>query len=109
MLLQKIDGGTIGSRRGEQFTSGSVKICGKSVKTLRLVILSKNELIGLEEIIEDRTVRTKTVKCVSQAGMCYFITKEDFIHCVNLFRFSQAVIEEQILKHQLISNRIFET
>ena len=35
-----------------------MSLVGKTVKTLHLVILGKNELFGLEEIVEDKKVRS---------------------------------------------------
>ena len=104
MLLKKIDGGHIGIP-GAPVTSE----IGRSVKTLRLVILGQNELFGLDEIIEDKKTRTVTVECSSKHGKCYFITRENFIHCVNLFKFQQQVIEEKIVKYELYCNRMIQT
>ena len=50
----------------------------------------------------------KTIECISD-GKCYYLSKEYFIHCVNLFKFSQNVIEEQIFKHHLYCNRMMQT
>ena len=69
------------------------------------MILGVNELFGLEEIMENQKYRMKTVECISD-GKCYYLSKEYFIHCVNLFKFSQNVIEEQIFKHQMYTNRL---
>ena len=60
-----------------------VNFGGKSVKTLHLVILGQNELFGLEEIVEDNRLRTKTIECLSKKAKCLYISKEFFIHCVN--------------------------
>ena len=81
-LLKKIDGGAVG------IPGAPVRLeNGRSVKVLRLVILGQNELFGLDEILEDRKVRAVTIECSSKAGKCYFISRENFIHCVNLFKF----------------------
>ena len=71
--------------------------------------MGNNELFGLEEIVLDQSLRGKTVTCISEPAKCYFITKENFIHCVNQFRFSQNILEEQIIKHKLYNNRMIET
>ena len=71
--------------------------------------MGMNECFGLEEVVEDRSKRVKTVVCKSMTGQCYYISKEYFIHCVNQFKFSQQVIEEQIVKHQVYCNRMKQT
>ena len=108
-MLQKIDGGQIGVKREQQILGPQAALVGKSIKTLHLVILGNNELFGLEEIVLDQSLRGKTVTCISEPAKCYFITKENFIHCVNQFRFSQNILEEQIIKHKLYNNRMIET
>ena len=80
MMLQKIAGG---NKHGNRADINLIK----DVKVLRLVILGKNELFGLEEIMENQKLRTKTIECTSE-GKCYYLSKEYFIHCVNLFKFS---------------------
>ena len=70
-----------------------------NVGVSRLVILGKFELFGLEDVLNSRKHRTMTIKCVSMEAECQYITKESFIHCVNQFKFSQSVIEEQIIRH----------
>ena len=58
--------------------------------------------------MENHKLRTKTIECTSE-GKCYYLSKESFIHCVNLFKFSQNVIEEQIFKHRLYCDRMVQT
>ena len=60
----------------------------------------------MEEILKDKNLRTQTVTCLSKVGKCYFLEKGDFVHCVNRYRFSQAVLEEEIVKSELFSNRM---
>ena len=60
----------------------------RNIKVVRLMILGRNEHFGMEEIMEDVNTRTKTVECTSTEGICYYISKEHFIHCVNLFKIS---------------------
>lgn len=66
-------------------------------------------MFGLEDILNARKYRTMTVECQSMNGVCHFITKESFIHCVNQFKFSQSVIEEQIVRHQRYIDRFSAT
>ena len=94
----------------QKISSGATKTDGReSVTILRLVILGQNELFGLEEIMENLNFRSKTVECISTRGTCYYLSKEYFIHCVNQFKFSQQVIQEQIVKHQLYIDRMSQT
>lgn len=82
MLLSKIDGGKLGEK------ARGIPSHSKSIKTLHLVLLGKNEMFGLDEILEDLRKRVRTVTCASKSGKCYYLSKENFIHCVNLFKFS---------------------
>ena len=82
---------------------------GRNLTKLRLNILGRNELFGLEEILAHKTQRQRTVECTSMQGECFYITSEHFIHCVNQFKFSQQVVEEQIIKHQLYFERMQQT
>ena len=70
------------------------------------MILGKNELFGLEDIVEENLVRAKTITCLSKRGKCYLLNKDYFILSVNRYRYSQAVIEERMFRHQLFSSRM---
>ena len=61
MLLKKINEGG-GDKNGLQ----------KAMRILRLVILGKNELFGLEEIMANTNTRAKTIECTSD-GQCYYL------------------------------------
>jgi hypothetical protein len=56
--------------------------------------LGKNEIFGLEEIILDVKRRKMTVTCATTVGECYFMSRENFIHCVNQFKFNDQVLQE---------------
>ena len=98
ILLSKIDGEVT-----------SVKALGRTSKTLHLLILGKNELFGLDEIAQDQQLRMRTVTCISKTGKCYFIEKSDFVRCANRFKFTQAVINEQMVKNKLYDRRMEQT
>lgn len=100
ILLSKIDGTNCDINQQQQtkqadfLETAKASLVGCATKTLPLVILGKNEIFGLEEIVEDCQQRQKTVTCLSKHGKCYFIDKSEFVQSVNQFRYSQAVIEE---------------
>ena len=98
-MLQKLSGGN------SLVQSSSLDEVKKNLGKSRIVILGKFEVFGMEDIINVRKYRTTTVECLSMEGVCHFITKENFIHCVNQYKFSQSVIEEQIVKHQRYMDR----
>lgn len=78
-------------------------------RTVRLVIFGSNEMFGLDEIIEQKKKRDKTVECISLHGTCHFLSKEYFIHCANQFKFSDQVLQEQLVKHQMYCRRLEQT
>ena len=47
--------------------------------------------------------------CNSTVGEAYFISAENFIDCVNSFKFSDKILQEQILRHQHYLLRVKET
>ena len=106
MLLQKIDGGVVGSSKSNP---SSTNFTGNGVKTLHLVILGQNELFGLEEIVEERMLRMRTVECVSTRGKCYFLPHEHFADVVNRFKFHQQVCDEHILRYEIYNARLMQT
>ena len=61
-------------------------------RTIQLYLLGKNEIFGMEEIVQILPLRNFTIKCASMKGICYKITKDAFQDCVNQFRFSDAVV-----------------
>ena len=75
----------------------------------RISIMTTNDMFGLEEIMLQRKIRTKTVECVSTAGECLFISKADFHSVVRKFEFSQQVLEELLVKHQSHGQRLEQT
>ena len=50
-----------------------------------------------------------TVQCTSATASAYFLSQENFVDCVNQFKFSDQVLQEQVLKHQFYSDRIQQT
>lgn len=49
------------------------------------------------------------MQCKSTTGVCYYLSKEFFIHCVNQFKFPDRVVEEQVLMHQIYCDRMAQT
>ena len=78
-------------------------------KALQLYLLGKNEIFGMEEIVEMAHRRAFSVTCSSTYGSCYIISKEQFRDCVNHFHFSDQVIQELLLKHSLFKQRVLQT
>ena len=77
--------------------------------TIRLFLLGKNEIFGLEEIVLDVKMRQMTVTCASTTGECYFLAKDKFIHDVNLFKISDQALNETFEKHKMYMERVNQT
>lgn len=45
--------------------------------------MGKNEVLGLEEIVENSEIRNQTVICYSSEATAYHIGRANFIDCVN--------------------------
>lgn len=61
-------------------------------------------MIGLEEILEGKQVKRRhTVTCNLNGSVTYFIKKDDFINCTNLFKFADKIQQEKVLKQSLLS------
>ena len=54
-----------------------------NIQKIHLVILGKNEHFGLEEVMEIKEKRVRTVVCHSLNASAFYISKEQFIHVVN--------------------------
>jgi hypothetical protein len=67
------------------------------------------EIFGLTEISQNLTQRTTTVTCVSTEARLFFISREDFIKSVNLYKFSDVVLQERFIKEHLYLRRLHET
>ena len=78
-------------------------------RKVALYILGQHEIFGLDEIIDNTNFRKTSVVCESTKAMAFFITEENFIDCVNTFRFSDKILNEQIMKHQHYNDRLEET
>ena len=76
---------------------------------MRLTILTKNDIFGLDEIMMDYKRRVSTVECVSTEGECLFLSKENFMNCVHRFEFYDHVLDEFFLKKESYKNRLQET
>ena len=95
--------------KGNKMTLSTKAAINSNIKVLHLVILGQREMFGLEEIMELKSLRQKTVECITLKANCYYISLHNFIRCINEFKFSQAVIEEQIVKYQHYCDRMAET
>mmetsp|Transcript_46653 Transcript_46653/g.34218 ORF Transcript_46653/g.34218 Transcript_46653/m.34218 type:complete len:82 (-) Transcript_46653:574-819(-) len=63
-----------------------------SLKQIRLYLLGANEVVGLEEVIDPQNKKRKvTVMCSSNGSVAYFIKKDDFINCINQFKFNDRI------------------
>lgn len=60
----------------------------ETLKSYRLYIVGKNEVLGLEEIVENSEFRKQTVVCHSSEASVFHINRTNFIDCVNQYRFS---------------------
>lgn len=80
IMLQKIDGSK------DKFNPR------KQVSLLRLIMLGKHELFGLDDMMELRQKRTTTVACTSTTAKCLFLSKDDFEEYVRNFKFQNEVI-----------------
>lgn len=61
------------------------------MKLVRLYLLGANEIFGLDEVIEAEPRRTTTVICQVNNSVVYYIKKEDFTNCVNLYKFNEKI------------------
>ena len=78
-------------------------------KFIKLYLLGKNEVFGMEEVVDDSEARSFSVTCRSMSGACYVMSREHFQDCVNQFHFSDQVISELLLKHKMYKQRVLET
>jgi hypothetical protein len=74
-----------------------------------MAIKGLNEVIGLDEIVNHFDFRVTTVQCISQDASVYFIKREHFVDCVNMYKFSDNVLNEQIFLHGRNCDRISKT
>ncbi|CDW80269.1 UNKNOWN [Stylonychia lemnae] len=80
-----------------------------SLKQIRLYLQGANEIFGLEEVADNKPKRLTTVVCSTNQATVFYIKKEDFINGVNLFKFSDKILQEKFLKQQLLNLRMGET
>lgn len=79
------------------------------MKNIRLCLLGAFEILGLEEVADNKSKRTITAVCASNAATVYFIRRDDFVNSVNLFKFSDKILQEKFLKQQLYNMRLSQT
>eukprot|EP00347_Sterkiella_histriomuscorum_P011137 403373617 len=80
-----------------------------SLKQIRLYLQGSNEIFGLEEVADNKQKRQTTVVCSTNNAVVYFIKREDFVNSVNLFKFSDKILQEKFIKQQLMLLRMSET
>ena len=66
-------------------------------------------MFGLDEIMSKSEKRIKTVECVSREGEVLFLSRMDFFHVVNQFKFHELVIDESIQKDRSHIKRMEQT
>jgi hypothetical protein len=49
------------------------------------------------------------VTCVSNQAVVYLMKRDEFIKSVNLYKFSDSILEERFLKQNLYAKRLRET
>lgn len=78
-------------------------------RILRLFILSSNEVLGLDEIVQQETVRKSTCTCVSLHGQAHFMPLEAFCDFVNSNKFAGQLLQEHVLSSAHTQERIRQT
>ena len=71
-MLAKSSLGLIKTETAKKF------IASNRSKTIQLYLLGKNEIFGMEEIVQASAARTFTVTCASTTGVCYKMTRNNF-------------------------------
>lgn len=74
-----------------------------------LYIIGKNEVFGIEEIVDNLEVRSKTVICESRSATCLFMKIDDFCDFVNQNKFGHLILQEQFQKLIHYKERISQT
>ena len=62
------------------------------MKNMKLYLLGTNEIFGLEEVISGIPKRNSSVRCTINNSVIFFIKKEDFINCINFYKFGDKVL-----------------
>ena len=73
---------------------------------VHLSILTQNDVFGMDEILQNVNYRQQSVQCISRTGQCYFLSKDNFFHCVNQFKFHNSVVQERMIKHNTYCDRV---
>lgn len=73
---------------------------------LSLFLVGQHEVIGLEEIVQQSKFRRLNVTVRSTTANAYFMKTEDFIDCVNQYKFSSLVLEEELFRHKRYLQRV---
>ena len=75
-------------------------------KNLPIAIIGKHEIIGLEECALDMGQRRMSVKCYSQAGSAYFISKQDMVRFFKQFRMNNELVVELRKRNEMTDQRM---
>ena len=81
----------------------------KQISRLRLSILTFPGMFGIDEIIQKKPKREKTVECVSREGECLFLSTQDFFHVINTFKFRKLVVDESMQRDRSYNLRMTQT
>ena len=103
LLLQKID------KTLKPAPEGHKKKLIQQTSVLRLGILTTHDTFGLDEIMQDYSYRQMSVQCVSKEGECLFLSRENFLNCVNKFQFHRQISNLMYDKMKNYNGRIKET
>ena len=76
---------------------------------MRLGILTQNDTVGLQEVVDRMPRRLVTVQCVTNEGQAYFLKKEIFFQIFHQSKFMRQILEERHLKLENYVNRMVET
>lgn len=76
----------------------------KLVKDQQLRIVSKNQIIGLDELVNDKTEREYKVKCISQTGILLTIEKAFFFdYYYNIDPMAKQLCSVYLKQQQMIN------
>lgn len=76
----------------------------KLVKDQQLRIVNRNQIIGLDELVNDKTQREYKVKCISQTGILLTIEKAFFFdYYYNIDPMAKKLCSVYLKKQQLIN------
>ena len=81
----------------------------ETLEIMRIAIISQYEVIGLAEITDGLTKRFNSIKCVSEKGTAYFMSRAQLQMCYSKEKFQDSLIKERKLQSSAYLNRMVET